>query len=121
MQLLARVRVKSGGRGRRPGRRRRGVEDGEHRELMIAAIGTEGEAHAALLAGDHEAARAAYARAVEQYRASWKLAPPNSYGPLVGLRKAAVLAGDAQAAANEVRAELHGDEDAEGSPVASYV
>ena len=88
---------------------------------MIAAIGTEGEAHAALLAGDHDAARAAYARAVEQYRASWELAPPKSYGRLVGLLKAAVLAGQAQAAAAEVRAELDGDEDAEGSPVASYV
>lgn len=88
---------------------------------MMAAIGTEGEAHAALLAGDHDAARAQYARAVEQYRASWKLAPPKSYGRLVGLLKAAVLAGDAQAAATEVRAELDGDADADGSPVASYV
>ena len=87
----------------------------------MAAIGTEGEAHAALLAGDPEAARAAYARAVEQYRASWKLAPPKSYGRLVGLLKAAVLAGQANAAASEVRAELDGDADAEGSPVASYV
>ncbi len=88
---------------------------------MIAAIGTEGEAHAALLAGEHDKARAAYARAVEQYRASWKLAPPKSYGRLVGLLKAAVLAGQAAEAASEVRAELDGDEDAEGSPVASYV
>ena len=32
-----------------------------------------------------------------------------------------MLAGQAQAAATEVRAELDGDEDAEGSPVASYV
>jgi hypothetical protein len=110
-----------GVRWRPGGRKLVGVEDGEHRELMIAAIGTEGEAHAALLAGDHDAARAAYARAVEQYRASWKLAPPKSFGRLVGLLKAAVLAGQASAAATEVRAELHGDEAAEGSPVASYV
>ncbi|MEA2220398.1 MAG: hypothetical protein QOJ35_3024 [Solirubrobacteraceae bacterium] len=88
---------------------------------MIAAIATEGEAHTALLAGDHDAARAAYARAVEQYRASWALAPPKSYGRLVGLLKAAVLAGHAAPAAAEVRAELDGDADAEGSPVASYV
>ena len=103
------------------GRKLSGVQDGEHRELMIAAIATEGEAHAALLAGDHDAARASYARAVEQYRASWALAPPKSYGRLVGLLKAAVLADQAEAAAKEVRAELDGDEDAEGSPVASYV
>jgi hypothetical protein len=97
------------------------VQEGEHRELMIAAIATEGEAHTALLAGDHDAARAAYARAAEQYRASWALAPPKSYGRLVGLLKAAVLAGHAAPAAAEVRAELDGDADAEGSPVASYV
>lgn len=88
---------------------------------MIAAIRTEGEAHAALLAGDRDTARAAYARAVEQYRASWALAPPKSYGRLVGLLKAAVLAGQAPAAAAEVRAALAGDEAVEGSPVASYV
>ncbi|MDX6717847.1 MAG: hypothetical protein QOJ63_101 [Solirubrobacteraceae bacterium] len=88
---------------------------------MIAAIETEGQAHTALLAGDQDAARTAYAKAVEQYRASWALAPPKSYGRLVGLLKAAVLAGQAHAAAAEVRAALDGDEDAEGSPVASYV
>jgi hypothetical protein len=97
------------------------MQEGEHRELMIAAIAAEGVAHAALVAGDSEAARAAYADAVEKYRASWALAPPKSYGRLVGLLKAAVLAGDATAAANEVRTELDGDNDAAGSPVASYV
>ncbi len=97
------------------------MDDGEHRELMMAAIVTEGEAHGALLAGDHDAARAAYARAVEQYRASWELAPPKSYGRLVGLLKAAVLGGRAEPAAADVRAALEGDENADGSPVASYV
>jgi GNAT superfamily N-acetyltransferase len=97
------------------------VQEGEHRDLMIAAIATEGEAHAALLAGDQDGARATYARAVEQYRKSWSLAPPKSYGRLVGMLKAAVLAGQAQSAAAEVRAEMEGDEDADGSPVASYV
>jgi hypothetical protein len=85
------------------------VQDGEHRELMIAAIATEGEAHEALLAGDVDAARTAYAKAAEQYRASWALAPPKSYGRLVGLVKAAVLAGQARPAATEVRAALDGD------------
>jgi hypothetical protein len=96
------------------------MQDGEHRELMIAAIATEGEAHAALLAGDGDSARGGYATAAEQYLASWKLAPPKSYGRLVGLVKAGVLAGQAEAAAAEVRAALDGDPDAAGSPVASY-
>jgi len=88
---------------------------------MFEAIKVEGEAHAALLAGDTDAAAAAYARAVESYRASWALAPPKSYGRLVGLLKAAVLGGSGRAAADEVRAALDGDVDAAGSPVASYV
>ncbi|HEV2060214.1 MAG TPA: hypothetical protein VGR11_12725, partial [Solirubrobacteraceae bacterium] len=97
------------------------MQEGEHRELMMAAISAEGVAHGALVAGDTEAARAAYADAVAKYRASWALAPPKSYGRLVGLLKAAVLAGDAGAAAEEVREALDGDADAGGSPVASYV
>jgi len=97
------------------------MQEGEHRELMIAAIAAEAVAHAALVDGDLEGARAAYAAAVEKYRASWALAPPKSYGRLVGLLKAAVLGGDSTAAANEVREALDGDEDAAGSPVASYV
>jgi hypothetical protein len=97
------------------------VQEGEHRDLMLAAIAAEGRAHAALLAGEHEAARRAYAEAVDGYRASWALAPPRSYGRLVGLLKAAVLGGEAQAAAAEVRAALRDDPDADGSPVAAYV
>lgn len=88
---------------------------------MMAAIAAEGDAHAALLAGDLETAHAAYLQAAENYRASWALAPPKSYGRLVGLLKASVLAGDATAAASEVRSELADDPDAAGSPVASYV
>ncbi len=97
------------------------MQEGEHRELMIAAIAAEGVAHAALVAGDLEGARAAYVDAVAKYRASWKLAPPKSYGRLVGLLKASVLGGDRVAAATEVRAALDGDPDGAGSPVASYV
>jgi hypothetical protein len=97
------------------------MEDGEHRELMIAAIAAEGVAHAALVAGDSEAATAAYAEAVEKYRDSWALAPPKSYGRLVGLLKASVLGGTAAAGAAEVREALADDENAAGSPVASYV
>jgi hypothetical protein len=97
------------------------MQEGEHRELMMLAIAAEGEAHAALLANDAGAARAAYGRAAEAYRASWALAPPKSYGRLVGLLKASVLGGRGRAAAEEVRATLAGDADAGGSAVASYV
>jgi hypothetical protein len=97
------------------------MQDGEHRDLMIAAIAAEGRAHAALLAGDHDSARATYAEAADGYRRSWALAPPKSYGRLVGLLKASVIGGTAQAAAEEVRGALREDPDAAGSPVAAYV
>ena len=88
---------------------------------MMAAIKAEGEAHALLLAGRTDAAAQGYGVAVERYRASWALAPPKSYGRLVGLLKAAVIGGTGAEAAVEVRAALHDDADAAGSPVASYV
>jgi len=97
------------------------MQDGEHRDLMIEAIAAEGRAHAALLAGDHELARRTYAEAVDGYRRSWALAPPKSYGRLVGLLKAAVIGATATQAAEEVRAALLQDPDADGSPVAAYV
>jgi hypothetical protein len=88
---------------------------------MLTAIAAEGEAHVALLAGEHDAARGAYLRAVDGYRASWAVSPPRSYGRLVGMLKAAVLAGEARPAALEVREALREDADADGSPVAAYV
>jgi len=45
------------------------MQEGEHRDLMIAAVASRRGA-AALLAGESEAARAGYAKVVEQYRAS---------------------------------------------------
>jgi hypothetical protein len=97
------------------------VQEGEHRDLMLEAIAAEGRAHAALLGGDHDGARRTYAEAADLYRRSWALAPPKSYGRLVGLLKAAIIGGAARAAAEEVREELREDPDADGSPVAAYV
>jgi hypothetical protein len=97
------------------------VEEGEHRDLMLEAIAAEGRAHAALLAGDQESASRTYAEAVDLYRRSWALAPPKSYGRLVGLLKAAIIGGGGRSAADEVRAYLREDPNADGSPVASYV
>src|SRR5690349_19084476 len=97
------------------------MQEGEHRELMIEAIAAEGRAHAALLGGDHDGASRTYAEAADLYRRSWALAPPKSYGRLVGLLKASIIGGAATAAAEEVREELRDDPDADGSPVAAYV
>ena len=91
----------------------------DHRELMRTAIEHEGEGHRAALGGDANAARAAYGRAVESYRASWEAAPPEAYGRLVGLLKAAVLAGAGGEEAAYVQGAIS-DESASGSPTAAY-
>lgn len=66
----------------------------EHKARMDAAIAREGEAHRAALAGDWPGARRAFAAAAAEYRGSWEAAPPSAYGRLVGLLKAAILAGE---------------------------
>jgi len=83
------------------------------------AIEREGEGHRAALRRDAAAAHAAYGRAVDAYRASWEAAPPEAYGRLVGMLKAAVLGGAGGEEAAYVRAAVS-DESASGSPTAAY-
>jgi len=93
---------------------------GEHRDAMADAIALEGEAHAALLAGDEATARERLRAAAGRYRASWELAPPRSFGRLIGMLKALVIAGDddaARDAAAYVRAQVPEDD---ASPPAWY-
>jgi hypothetical protein len=91
--------------------------DEHHRVLLGEAIALEAEAHRALLAGDDVAARDALRAASDRYRASWDAAPPEAYGRLVGMVKAAVLAGEATTAARFVHTAI-GDEPS--SPTAAY-
>jgi hypothetical protein len=97
------------------------MQDGPHRDLMLQAIAREGEAHRAALDGDRAAAATAYAGAVELYRRSWELAPPKSYGRLLGLLKASVLGGTAEQGAAYVRGQLTAEAAGEPSPTAGYV
>ncbi|MEP6953288.1 MAG: hypothetical protein ABI950_04395 [Solirubrobacteraceae bacterium] len=97
------------------------MQDGPHRDLMLKAIAREGEAHRAALAGDRDAAVSAYGDAVALYRASWEVAPPKSYGRLVGLLKAAVLGGAGAQGAAYVRGELASEAAASPSATAGYV
>lgn len=92
--------------------------DEEHRQHLAAALATEADAHRAALAGDWEAARPAFVRAAEHYRASWESAPPASFGRLVGMLKSAVLAGGGADEARYAIAAL-GDDGAD-SPTAAY-
>ena len=80
------------------------MNDERHRELLGRALELEAEAHRKLLAHDDDAARDALRLVSDRYRESWEAAPPGAYGRLVGMIKAAVLAGDAQTAAAYVHA-----------------
>src|SRR3954452_20806648 len=94
------------------------MAEGEHRDALMEAIGLEGEAHRALLDGDTATAGEGLRAAAARYRASWELAPPRSFGRLIGMLKALVIAGDdARAAATYVREQVSEDD---ASPPAWY-
>ena len=95
------------------------TEGDEHRQAMGEAIRLEGEAHRALLEGDADRAGERLRAAADRYRTSWQLAPPRSFGRLIGMLKALVIAGDdATVAAAYVREQVPAEEDA--SPPAWY-
>lgn len=85
---------------------------------MGAAIEREADAQRAALAGDRPAAEAAFLEASDGYRRSWEVAPPRSYGRLVGMLKAAILGGRGTEAAGYVQRSLA--EAPTESPTAAY-
>jgi hypothetical protein len=82
---------------------------------MQDAVAAEAGAQRALLAG--EPAAAGLQEAARLYRASWEAAPPASYGRLIGMLKAAVIAGAATEAAAYARSQVPADA---ASPAAAY-
>jgi hypothetical protein len=89
----------------------------DHRALLEEALRLEAEGQRALLEGDAQRARDELRAAADRYRASWEAAPPDAYGRLVGMLKAAVLAGDAETAARYVHTAVG---DAPASPTSAY-
>lgn len=85
--------------------------------MLREAIAVEGRGHRALLEGDPSGGAEAMRQASRLYRESWELASPTSFGRLIGMLKAAVIAGDASAAAAYARTQLP---DPVESPAASY-
>ncbi len=65
-----------------------------HHLALRAALAAERSGHEALLAGRSDAAAAAYREAAGAYLESWRSAPPESYGRLIGFVKTSILAGD---------------------------
>lgn len=85
---------------------------------MAEAIALEAHAQRAALSDDWAGARAGFGLAAQRYRDSWEAAPPASYGRLVGMLKAAVLAGSGADEAEYVQRAL-AEHDAD-SPTAAY-
>jgi hypothetical protein len=82
------------------------LAEGPHLDRLREAIAAEAVGQRALLAGDLTAGDEQLRRAAHLYRESWELAPPGSYGRLIGMLKAAVIAGEASAAAAYARTQL---------------
>lgn len=89
----------------------------EKQRLLDEALAREGEAYRLLLDGEAEAASEALREAAEVYRRSWEEAGARSFGRLIGVVKAGVLAGGGSEEAAYVRGELCDEAD---SPVAAY-
>jgi len=72
------------------------VDDKDARQRQLTRMGNAagGVGLARLMAGETDAAREWFARAVERYRESYELAPPGSWGRLIAILKAHILAGD---------------------------
>src|SRR3954453_21603145 len=94
------------------------MAEGEHRDALMEAIRVEGEGHRGRLAGDPAPAAEGFRPAAAASRRSWELAPPRSFGRLIGMLKALVIAGDdASVAAAYVREQVG---EADASPPAWY-
>jgi hypothetical protein len=96
--------------------------DARQRQLTRMGNAAYGAALSHLMLGEGEQARGWLARAVEAYRASYAGAPPGSWGRLVAILKADLIAGEPDSAATEEHARLTLDEGAAeaGSPIGRY-
>lgn len=94
------------------------MDPGPHLDALNEAIAAERDGHRLLLEGDVAAAATHMRAAAARYRLSWELAPPRSYGRLIGMLKAAVIAGDGPDEAAYARAQVGSEGD---SPPSWYV
>ena len=72
------------------------ADDGDPRQRQLTRMGNAaaGVGLARLMAGDTQDAREWFARAVERYRESYELAPPESWGRPIAILKARILGDD---------------------------
>lgn len=105
------------GEGRLPG-----IDEPEPRQRQLSrmANAASGAGLAHLMAGDTDAARYWFARSADRYRESFPLAPPSSWGRLIGAMKARILAGDWVAAADDAEWALEQRPEDADSPIGRY-
>lgn len=93
-------------------------EQTTHAGELERALQLEADGQRRLLAGEAAQAAPLFKEAAEHYRRSWQLASPTSYGRLIGMTKAAILAGGGEEEGRYALAELAGVE--ELTPAAAY-
>ncbi len=90
------------------------------KQLVRIAMAAGGAGLARLMQGRLAEAAGWFARSAERYRESYELAPPESWGRLIGAVKARILAGDWAGAEVDARWVLDQRPDESASPIGRY-
>ena len=100
----------------------RAAGDGEREDLRLTRVAgaSWAEGMAALMLGDGHGAAQLLRRAADEYRLSWSVAPPGSWGRPIAAMRARLLAGDAAGLVADAEATLREGPGAGDSPVATY-
>jgi hypothetical protein len=94
--------------------------ESRQKQLVRIAMAAGGAGLARLMQGRLAEAAGWFTRSAERYRESYELAPPESWGRLIGAVKARILAGDWGGAETDARWALDQRPDASGSPIGRY-
>jgi hypothetical protein len=95
-------------------------QDSRQRQLTRMGNAAAGVGLARLMGGDTEDAREWFARAVQRYRESYELAPPESWGRPIAILKGRMLAGDWDGAESDARWTLEQNAADAESPIGQY-
>ena len=98
------------------------AEDGDARQRQLTRTGNAaaGAALASLMEGDTATAREWFGRACDRYRESWRDAPPDSWGRLIAILKARILADDWEGAVRDAGWVLEQGPERADSPIGRY-
>jgi len=97
-----------------------GDQDARQRQLTRMGNAAAGAGLAVVMAGDTEAAREWFGRAVERYRESYELAPAGSWGRPIAILKARILGRDWEGAEADARWTLEQGAAETESPIGRY-